>query len=483
MNNNIFDLLYSCFNQFLFQEAKNNIESLEYYFQTNPSTMGNPLVDQLLSAIKTYSLDSIDEPLFRSILIRTGKNAAEQQQILDDIVKWKRYSKDKMEPSRKCIQDIVASVIVQRASRLYSNSPSEYLKYLKNINYQTTDTEILKATSFSNLDINTIVAEEGDSVIPSRYSWLNSTFPKGGIERKQLVLISMPPGSGKSLYCMNELGYMAMNGYNCLYFAMGDLTYKDQIIRLSSQTTGRSFKDVSNDLARVYNEMRSVYGSSIDFMISPAGTVTVEEFRDFLKSSPKQYDVIAVDYDSNFKSNLDDGNMYLEYGNIYNVLVDIAKEMNLVVFCACQPKVGVWNNPVIELSDVGESSRKQHSADICITRSRIPDNPNNLGIFKIVKSRRGDVGSKIYSIRLSNGRFIELPKGVFDLLKEETEKKDYTEGEINMMIRQYEAQMEKLRSGFVNRNNNNLQQSQQTGNGGSMSGSLSDYFNKMKSKG
>lgn len=445
MNGSIFDLLYSCFNQYLFQEAKNNISDLEYYFQTNPNTLGNPLVEQLISAIKTYPLESIDEPLFRSIFIRSGKSTVEQNQILGEIIKWKKYNKEQIEPARKCIQDICASVIIQRAGKIYSDSPSDYLKYLKNINFQTTDTNILKATSFTKLDINTIIAESGGCTIPSRYSWLNETFPLGGIERSQLILVSMPPGSGKSLYCMNELGSMAMAGYSCLYFAMGDLTYKDQIIRLGAQTTGMSLKDVSLNLANVFNEMCEVYGNNLDLMISPAGQVTVEEFRDFIKASPKKYDVIAVDYDSNFKSKVAEGdNMYLGYGDIYNVLVDLAKELDLIIFCACQPKVGVWNNPVIELSDVGESSRKQHSADICITRSRIPDCPNNLGIFKIVKSRRGDVGKKVYSIRLNNGRFIELPKGVFDMLKMETEKRDYTEGEINMMVRQYQVQMSKI---------------------------------------
>lgn len=443
MGSSIFDLLYSCFNQYLFQEAKNNIVDLEYYFQTNPNTLGNPLVEQLVTAIKNYPLESIDEPLFRSLLIRCGKSGAEQDQILKEIVKWKRYNKEQIEPARKCIQDICASVIIQRANKMFSNSPSDYLKYLKNLNYQTSDLNVLKATSFGNLDINSIIAESGNCTIPSRYQWLNETFPQGGIERSQLILVSMPPGSGKSLYCMNELGSMAMAGYKCLYFAMGDLTYKDQIIRLSAQTTGLGFREVSNNLGPVFNEMCTMFGDNLDLMISPAGTVTVEEFRDFIKASPKKYDVIAVDYDSNFKSKASD-NMYLEYGDIYNVLVDITKELNIVMFCACQPKVGVWNNPVIELSDVGESSRKQHSADICITRSRIPDCPNNLGIFKIVKSRRGDVGRKIYSIRLGNGRFIELPKGVFDILKMETEKRDYTEGEINMMVRQYQAQLMKV---------------------------------------
>ena len=91
-------------------------------------------------------------------------------------------------------------------------------------------------------------------------------------------------------------------------------------------------------------------------------------------------------------------------------------------------------------------------ADIIITRSRIPENPNNLGIFKIVKARRGDVGRKIYSIRLNNGRFIALPKEIFKRLKEDTEKRDYKEADINLLVEQYNKQLESIRR--------NLQQSE-----------------------
>lgn len=447
--NSVFDLIYSCFNQYLFQDAKNNIDNLKYFFDTNPSTMGNQLVGMLIDAIKTYPLESIDEPLFRSILLRSGKSPSEQQEIMNNIVKWKKFSKEQIEPSRKCLQDVLSSVILQRANRLYSNDPTEYIKYIKNLNIQTSDADILKVTSFNQIDINSIVAESNNSVIPSRYSWLNDTFPMGGFERQQLILISMPPGSGKSLYCLSEIGSMAARGYKTLYLAMGDLTYKDQIIRLASQTYGIPFKESALNLGSVFTSMSEIYKDNLDLMIVPAEQLTAEDFRDFLKNCKKKYDVIAVDYDSNFKSNASD-NMYLEYGSIYSILVDIAKNMNLVMFCACQPKVGVWNNNVIELSDVGESSRKQHTADIIITRSRIPDNPNNLGVFKIVKSRRGDVGTKIYSIRLNNGRFIAMPKPVFESLMSNTEKREYTESEINMMIQDYSRNYDRIQHELKN---------------------------------
>ena len=433
---NVLDLIFSCFNQYLFQDAKNNIRDLEYFFQTNPGTMGNPLVELLVDAIKTYSLESIDEPLFRSILLRSGKSPSESDQILKEIMKWKRFTKEQIEPSRKYLQDVCSSVIIQRASKLYADSPSDYIKYIKNLNIVTSDTEILSATPFTGIDINSIIADNGNSVIPSRYDWINDTFTNRGYERSQLVLISMPPGVGKSLFALSEVTYMAASGYKCLYLAMGDLSYKDQIIRAGAQFSGMNFTDTYRDLGNVYKGMCNVLKDNLDMIIVPADKITAGDFVDYVKNSKKKYDVVCIDYDSNFKSGVTgDGanSMYLEYGSIYSKLTELTMDLGLLVFCLCQPKVGVWNNDTIELSDVGESSRKQHTADICITRSRI-DNPNNLGIFKIVKSRRGEVGRKVYSIRLDNGRFIALPKEVFESLKMEKEKRELTEGDINLMI-------------------------------------------------
>ena len=50
------------------------------------------------------------------------------------------------------------------------------------------------------------------------------------------------------------------------------------------------------------------------------------------------------------------------------------------------------------------------------------------------KCRRGNVGSTGYVIRLNNGRFVEIPRNVYEILKLETEDKDYTENDIKIMI-------------------------------------------------
>ena len=92
---NPLDLLLSFFNQYLYVEAKNNVNEIEYFYQTNPLTATNPLVGELINAIKTYDLDAIGSPLFKSILARANKSEAECKQILDEVIKWKSYKERK----------------------------------------------------------------------------------------------------------------------------------------------------------------------------------------------------------------------------------------------------------------------------------------------------------------------------------------------------------------------------------------------------
>ena len=50
------ELAYALTNQYLFQEAKNNITDLSYYFSVNPSCSGNALIEGIVNAIRDYDL-------------------------------------------------------------------------------------------------------------------------------------------------------------------------------------------------------------------------------------------------------------------------------------------------------------------------------------------------------------------------------------------------------------------------------------------
>jgi hypothetical protein len=162
--------------------------------------------------------------------------------------------------------------------------------------------------------------------------------------------------------------------------------------------------------------------------------VTVDEYIDYMMERLNEFDVLFVDYDSNFRQTQID-NMYKEGGYIYDNLTKLTKAGKLV-FIASQPKIGAWRNEVLELTDAGESSRKQHNVDVMITISRgLPGyNPNHIGRMKIAKNRRGEEGTEVPYIRLNNGRFRILTETVYSIIKGISEKRNYTDDDINKLL-------------------------------------------------
>ena len=436
---NNYELLYSLFNQYVFNQAKNNIDSIEYYYSTNPETQNSPLVCELLKAIRNYSLESIDLPLFQSIFSRCNKTKEESDKILQDIVKWKTYTKDQIIPTKKYLDDLSASSVLRKASSMYKDSPSEYLKYVKNAQFLSSDTSVFTSTKISELDINSLLADNPNDFIPSRYQWINNTFdPYPGYERGQMILVSAAPGVGKTLWLMSEALGMAANGYKVLYISLGDNKMKDFIVRMSAIFTGDTFANVHRNLLDSYKQLNNVCGGNLEVSINAANKVTAEDIVSLAMA--KEAEVVIVDYDGNLKG-VDVGeNMYHTFGNVYATLNELVLAGKLL-FIASQPVKAAWNSKVIEMQDIGESARKQQTADMIIGIGREIDSPNHLHTFKISKSRRGEVDVLAYTIRLNNGRFKQIPKQLYDdilhPLTGPNIKRNFTEDEINAMIQSY----------------------------------------------
>lgn len=440
-NTNNETMIFGFFNQYVFQEAKNNIEHLKYFFDTNIATATNPLIKELLSAIDTYSLDAIGEPLFNSIFIKCKKTPAESNELMQEIKKWKLYSKEEIEPAFRYLKDVVAASIVTRAQKLYNQSPSEYLKYLKNINVDTSDMNVFSATKFDMVDINTIIAEDSRGAITTNVDFINKAFsPMNGIERGQLGIICSPPGTGKSLEAMNLALWMAAKGEKVLYACLGDMQMKDFLIRMGSIAFGLTFAQSHSNLQAVYDNLVNLVKDRLEISINPAGVVTADEIVE--KVLNEGFTVAIIDYDGNLAGVSEGESMYNTYGDVYNTFTKLNLAGVLTIMCA-QPKIYSWNQ-MINMSDIGESSKKQHAADWIWTISNPnPDCPNHLYVMSLVKARRGNVGAKAYCIRV-NARFIEIPRGLYENLRLETEEKDYTEQDIKQMIDAYNNQIQHI---------------------------------------
>jgi len=446
------ELLYSFFNQYIFNTAKQNISNIEYYYQTNPNTMTNPLVNELISAIKTYELDAIGSPLFKSILMRCNKSPEESAKIMDDIRRWKLYSKEQIAPAAKYLSDICAAAVLQKAGRLYQESPSDYLKYLKNVDYHSSDIEIFTATPFDRVDINTIIADESKGAISTNVDLINRAFaPHNGIERGQLFLVSAPPGVGKTLFAMNLACWMASHGEKVLYVSLADMNMKDFIVRMGSIAFGIPFANAYKNISGIYDNLKKMVGNNLEVSINAAGQVSADDIVE--KVMAGNYSVVFVDYDGVIKGVTEGDSMYNTFGEVYNTFTKLSMSGKLCII-ASQPKVFAYDK-LIGLADIGESSKKQQVVDAILTISNVnPDCPNHLYIMQIPKARRGRVGSKAYVIRLSNGRFKEIPKGVYDQLRLEQEEKEYTEQEIDNMIHAFNVQYDKIKQNTQQMMNN-----------------------------
>ena len=140
-------LVYSMFNQYVFSEVKNNIGLIERYYLTDPNTMTNSLIKELLNAIKQYDLESIDEPLFKSILANQGKTDSEISLIMDEIVKYKLYDTNQIDPIRKHIRNIGNQSITSIAALKYPDDPEKYNEYIRTHEYKQDLSNIINTTN------------------------------------------------------------------------------------------------------------------------------------------------------------------------------------------------------------------------------------------------------------------------------------------------------------------------------------------------
>jgi hypothetical protein len=225
---------------------------------------------------------------------------------------------------------------------------------------------------------------------------------------------------------------------------MGDMMPSDFINRMGSIATGLSMEVVKTNLMQAYNNLGTIIGDRLGISIVPSAKISADEYVEAMKNS--DYDVLFIDYDSNFKSEASE-NMYLEYGKIYDRLTELT-QLGKLIFIAAQPKVSSWTAEVIEQDMVGESSRKIHSVDMAITGSKATEFGNS-GLFKVVKNRRGKAGKTIGYIRLSNGRFKYIDRPLFNSLRN-TDTSDWTEGQVDEAKYTYEQSQSGIRGNSMN---------------------------------
>lgn len=437
------ELVYALFNQHLFMDAKDNIDLLQYHFQSDYATHGNKLIKEMLNSIKKYNFESLGTPMFSSILLKLGKSDAEANEILRKIEGYRNYSMEEIEPLRQNLKALATQAIISQAHSKYSNDPVAYKEYIETHSIDMSDSR----QKFAKTSFDRISAAELEASRAWRYKtgvwWLDQAdsepdakndpySPYYGVSAGQMLLFTSPPGTGKTMWMMERATDILQNHQNvnrhgrpvkAHFLSLGDVTKRDYVMRMGGILQNIPINTVSSDFNSTLNKLNEIIGADrFKFDLYPAGYISVHEYVEFMAKS--DFDILFIDYDSNFSSSSKVGdNMYQQYGEIYDALTTLT-QLGKTVFVAAQPHKNVWDADVIEENMIGESSRKIHTADIVITASRSPLN-RATGIMKLAKTRRQestDTNNMYGWFRANTGRFMYYPHEMYPLLKNEVTK-------------------------------------------------------------
>ena len=384
-------LLYGLFNQYVFDEAKMNVKLLKEYYNNDLITKDNTLIKKLVNIIDKYRFNDITEALFYSILDEDGKSEDEIKSIISKIKEYKEYTKDQAGVFKKTLKHLCYKAYAGKIKRTANDDIVTYVESFKEFEYKSNYSDTLVIKKFNELDITGLIDYYSGEGYKSQFKFINESFTCGGYIPGQLVMVVAAPSVGKSLFLQGEAVNFIKQGKRVHYLAMGDLNELDIVNRITCMIARKPQRQIESDLATYFEMYKHVVGDLLGITPVPSGVVKPTEYVKFMfEGKLDEYDILMVDYDSNFAkdSNL---SMYDQYGEAYDLLTQLTRKGKLV-FVACQPTKASYNNDILSMDSIGESSRKIHIADVIITISRNWESGMPIGKFNIAKSRRGCTG-------------------------------------------------------------------------------------------
>lgn len=219
-----------------------------------------------------------------------------------------------------------------------------------------------------------------------------------------LTMVSAAPGTGKTLFLVNQAIQATKDGFVSLHIFLGDLNKYDADMRYLANYSQKKLGDILgmtiDEQQQLQKDLNNV-GDTKDALSKcwlhplPSGVYNVQQLCNEILSMQLKYDVhfdqIIIDYDANIKPNSDD--MYGNSGEIYNYLREFGIKNKSVMIVASQPKITFYTQEVLTLDAASESSMKQHIIDTMITLGRPGKVSAPISILYIPKNRNG-IGNK-----------------------------------------------------------------------------------------
>lgn len=395
-------LLYGLFNQYVFSEVKMNLRYLKMYYKDKYILDNNTLVTRLLDLIEKYNYKDLTESRFMLTLQQDNRTVDEAQMIYKKIREYQGYNKEQAGVFTENLRDICYSAFTNRMQKQYGDNPVKYVEMLKQFDYRSNYSDTLIAKNFSELDITDLVGRYSAEGYKSRYQFINDSFTCGGYIPGQLVIVSAAPQVGKSLFLQSEAVNFIQQGKRVHYLTLGDLNELDMAIRMMCQISHKSQRAVESDIIGNFELYKDLFKDYLTLTVVPSGTVSARKYVDWMKQRADEYDVLMIDYDSNFAQD-EDKSMYERGGDAYDTITELVR-LGKLVFVASQPKQSYFGEEFLPYEAIGESSRKVHIADMIITLGRRWEAGMRMGMMNIAKNRRGE-NNWAYYIGTNEGLF------------------------------------------------------------------------------
>ena len=268
--------------------------------------------------------------------------------------------------------------------------------------------------------------QDNSKIIKSFIPTFNQSLAFGGYQPGTVSMIVAPPGTGKSMFLINEGVNASRQHFKVLHIFIGDMVEYDGLIRYLScvsnvkQTT--LINAPSEDQFKLINFCNEQYDDilkRIYILAYPSLSINVdtliEEINKSEKSLGEDFDMIIIDYPDNLVQ--DGKSLYEDGGTLYSSLERLSRLTKSVVLVASQPGKTYWNHEIIPLEGAAESSKKQQAVDNMLTMNTATRGANFGSIF-LPKARKGTVG-KIFRFKTEFEccKIYEIDEATYNALK------------------------------------------------------------------
>lgn len=209
---------------------------------------------------------------------------------------------------------------------------------------------------------------------------------EGGNSRKELCMVVAPPGTGKSLYLVNQSVKFLQTGSNVLYISL----------EMSEEKIAKRFDSVltlvpvdtlgeSGGVLEVNNRLKKFQEKNPDSRLIikefPTGQANVNTIRSLLNNlkNREQFepDVIVVDYLELLRPLRFIDSEYLAQQRIAEELRGVGMEMNMLIWTASQPNRQGRKVDIITDAELGDSYGKIRVADFAISINQTEEEYDN----------------------------------------------------------------------------------------------------------